>query len=359
MKTITVPFGERAYRVTIGCGALESGDWAHFVDRRERCAVIVSQRVLELHGAYIERVLAGLESTDLFPMPDGEERKSYAHAERYFNELLSRGYGRGATVIAIGGGVVGDFAGFVAAAYMRGVRFIQVPTTLLAMVDASIGGKVAVNISAGKNIVGAFHQPAAVVADIAFIETLPDEELKNGIAESLKHALIGEPSLCTMLRENDLASIRRPDTLEELVFRSAGFKAGVVSQDEREGGLRAILNFGHTAGHAIESCLEYRGIMHGAAVAAGMQIAIDLSRARGLLDERAAREYRELAARYDLIPRGLALDAAQVVAHMRYDKKNAGGEIRFVLLAGVGEPRINQPVPEGELRAAVDDFLAG
>ena len=256
MRKVKVAAGGKSYDVLIGRGVMDGPEIPELAARADRTGFVVSGRVMELHGGPVT-LAAG--NARIFPMNDGEENKNYRYAEEFFNLLLKEGFSRRSLVVAVGGGVVGDFAGYCAAAFMRGIALAHVPTTLLAMVDSSIGGKVAVNIAAGKNIVGAFHQPSLVAADTRFLETLPDSELKNGIAETVKHALIGESRLMDMLRDNTLDSIKDPGIMEELIFLSAGFKARVVGEDERETGLRAILNFGHTVGHAIESLMEYRG----------------------------------------------------------------------------------------------------
>jgi 3-dehydroquinate synthase len=289
-------------------------------------------------------------------MKDGEQNKNYQYAEEFLNGLLLKGYSRQSAIIGIGGGVTGDFAGFIAALYMRGMPLVHIPTTLLAMVDSSIGGKTAVNLSAGKNIAGAFYQPELVISDIGFIKTLPENELKNGLTEVLKHGLIGQNDLLEILSGNNLNTIKEFDNLFNMVFLSAGFKAGIVGQDEREGGLRAILNFGHTAGHAIESLMELKGISHGEAVAIGIKIEIEISRRMGWLKDKEIDKINEIITKYNLIYNKYELNADGIIKHMKYDKKNAGGKIKFALLKGVGNPVFNQSVDEGLIREIIKEI---
>jgi 3-dehydroquinate synthase len=241
---------------------------------------------------------------------------------------------------------------------MRGLPVIHVPTTLLAMVDSSIGGKVAVNIDAGKNIVGAFHQPETVISDIHFLKTLPDNEIKNGLTEALKHAFLGESRLLHLFQNNDAVSIRSPENLEKIVYLSAIFKAAIVAKDEKEGGLRAVLNLGHTVGHAIESLLEFRGISHGEAVALGLKAVVEISRRLGWLSADEYTGAKGLLDRYGLVGNRLSLDAGGIVDHMKYDKKNIGGEIRMVLLRRIGEPVYDQKLEEPLIREALVAALA-
>jgi 3-dehydroquinate synthase len=353
MRKINVAAGGKNYDVLIGSGAMDGPDIPELAARADRTGFVVSGRVMELHAELVTPALEGTRGR-LFPMKDGEENKNYRYAGEFFNLLLKEGFSRRSLVVAVGGGVVGDFAGYCAAAFMRGIALVHVPTTLLAMVDSSIGGKVAVNVDAGKNIVGAFHQPSLVAADTRFLGTLPDSELKNGIAETVKHALIGETGLLDLLRGNTLDSIRAPEVMEELIFLSAGFKARVVGEDERETGLRAILNFGHTVGHAIESLLDYRGISHGEAVALGMKVELDISRRLGYLSAGETELFIELTRKYGLAQGQLRLDIAGVLDHMKYDKKNYGGTIRFALLKGLGNPVFDQEVDIGLLREALE-----
>ena len=346
MHTIKASAGSASYEILIGNSFLHDALRRPEVSSAERIAVIVSARVDELHGEYVRRSLGDLRGRSvLLLMDDREENKSYAHAERFLEKFIAEKLNRRAIVIGIGGGVVGDFAGFCSGVYMRGIPVIHVPTTLLAMVDSSIGGKAAVNLTVGKNIIGLFHQPFLVVSDLHFLESLPAGEVTNGLAESLKHGIIGDNAALELLEGNGPDSLRRVEVISELVAASARFKSAIVERDEREAGLRSILNFGHTIGHAIESSMGYRGISHGQAVAAGIRIKVEVCRRMGLLSEAEAGRVNTVIQRYGLMPEGPDLDIDQVIRHMEYDKKNFGDAINFVLLAGLGNPRINQRIP--------------
>ncbi|TAL38715.1 MAG: 3-dehydroquinate synthase [Spirochaetes bacterium] len=340
--------GDSGYDVAVGSGAL--GELAAAMDRfaGARTALVISETVRRLHG---ERLLhlSGEWDRHVFIMPDGEEHKSLDFAKGAFEWMLREGLTRKSVVIGVGGGVVGDFSGFLAALFMRGLPVIHVPTTLLAMVDSSVGGKVAVNISAGKNIVGVFHQPAFVAADISLLATLPDLELKNGLTEAVKHALIGDEPLRALFDRTRAADMRVPEVLDEIVYHSVRFKGSIVERDEREEGIRAILNFGHTVGHALESLSGYRGITHGQAVALGMKAEILVSRRLGMLREDDCARALGLIDKFGLAETRVSFGADEIVRHMRYDKKNSGGSIRPVLLAGPGKPVFDIPVEEGIL----------
>ena len=271
-----------------------------------------------------------------------------------FDQLLAAGCGRDTVIVALGGGVIGDLAGFAAAVYQRGIPFIQVPTTLLAQVDSSVGGKTAINHPRGKNMVGAFHQPLAVIADIATLESLPARELRAGLAEVIKHALILDRAFAYWLDENLEALLARDrDALAYAVRRSCELKAQVVAEDERETGLRAILNFGHTFGHAIESGVGYGRWLHGEAVSAGMVMAAELSVRAGLLARADAARVRELLERAGLPVVGPALSPERILELMQVDKKAAGGRLRFVLLERLGSAVIRADLEEKSVLDAI------
>ena len=350
VKKIPLTIGSHSYNIVIGSEILSTIDFSSVMLSPDKTGYVVSERVWGLYRDYISQVFSVKDAGDFIVMNDGEENKNYRYAEQFFEWLLGKGFTRKSMLVAIGGGVVGDFAGYCAALFMRGIPVVHVPTTLLAMVDSSIGGKVAVNISAGKNIVGVFYQPAMVLSDVRFLATLPDGELKNGITETVKHALIGESSLLAMMLNHDLKSIKERDTLEEIIYLSAGFKAGVVCEDEKESGRRAILNFGHTIGHAIESVMEYRGISHGEAVAIGLKGAMEISREMGFITREDVSVFDECARRYELLNSEHRFDPADVIDHMKYDKKNYGGRINFVLLKSMGVPQFDCEVPEDVLK---------
>jgi 3-dehydroquinate synthase len=357
LKRVSVATGGGSYEILIGHSAMAGSREIGALAGDGGAVLLVNETVMRLHGAYLKESLSGIDIRDTILMPDGEEHKSYGEAEAAFNRILKCGLSRSSHIIGVGGGAAGDFAGYLAALYMRGIGVIQVPTTLLAMVDSSIGGKVAVNIGAGKNIVGAFHQPALVVSDIRFLETLPDGELANGLTEAVKHAFIGDEKSLRIFMDNDPQSIKDPAKLEEIVCHSARFKASVVGHDEKEGGLRAILNFGHTVGHAIESLLEYRGISHGAAVALGLKAELDISMKLGWLGKDEHALMTGLLERYGLVPEVCNLPAASLAEHMRYDKKNRDGRVSFVLLKGIGRPVYGEHVDDRLLMEVLDGIF--
>ena len=357
-RVITASAGSAAYRIMIGDSILRDALGGDTAASFESLAVVASSRVYGLHGEYIDESLGALgEQYRLMLMDDGEESKNYAYAGRFLEQFLEGGMNRKSAVIGIGGGVTGDFAGYCAGVFMRGIPVIHVPTTLLAMVDSSIGGKAAVNLAVGKNIVGVFHQPALVVSDTRFLPTLPDRELGNGLAEALKHGCIGEERTLPLLEENDRKSIQAAERITELVALSAAFKSRIVREDERERSLRAILNFGHTVGHAIESSMSYQGIAHGEAVAAGMRVKVEASRRMGLLSDAEAGRVAGVIERYGLMPARRPFDIDLIMEHMKYDKKNFGGAINFVLLGGLGNPIINQQVPGALIKEVMADVL--
>ena len=280
-------------------------------------------------------------------MEDGEQAKDWRTLERVFDALLAARCGRDTVIVALGGGVVGDLAGFAAAVYQRGVPFIQVPTTLLAQVDSSVGGKTAINHPRGKNMVGAFHQPLAVISDTSTLDTLPERELRAGLAEVIKHGLILDRVFTDWLDANLPALLaREPRALAHAVRRSCELKAQVVAADERETGLRAILNFGHTFGHAFEAGVGYGEWLHGEAVAAGMVMAAELSVRAGTLPRTDATRVHELLARAGLPVAGPALAAERILELMQVDKKAAAGRIRFVLLSAIGAAEVRGDLDE-------------
>jgi len=279
-------------------------------------------------------------------MQDLEENKSYLYAEKFLQGFADKRLARDSVVWSIGGGVVGDFAGYCASLYMRGINIVQCPTTLLAMVDASIGGKVAVNLRSGKNLVGGFLQPLLVVCDTFFLSTLPEKEVKCGLAEIIKHALIGDSASFDILLKHDLVSVQKEDVLSELIYNSVKFKLSVVSQDEKEVSLRAILNFGHTVGHAVESLMEYKGISHGEAVAAGILAESRISRDMALLSSVDQEKITALLKQYNMGDKSISCDVEDVIEHMKFDKKNVGDRIKFVLLKEPGVPLYGNSVPD-------------
>ena len=338
MQTLGVALGERSYPIHIGAGLLgEARLYApHVKDRR--VAVVTNPVVAPLYLGRVREALAqaGAQTVPVM-IEDGEQAKGWATLDRVFDALLAARFGRDALLVALGGGVVGDLTGFAAATYQRGVPFIQVPTTLLAQVDSSVGGKTAINHLRGKNMVGAFHQPVAVIADVATLETLPDRELRAGLAEVIKHGLILDLEFLEWL-EKQIGKLlaRDPAALEHAVQRSCELKAQVVGADERESGQRAILNFGHTFGHAIETGVGYGEWLHGEAVATGMVMAAELSVRAGTLRRADAERAKALIARAGLPVRGPKLAVERYLELMQVDKKAVGGQLRFILLDGLG-----------------------
>ena len=334
--TLTVELGDRSYPIVIGRGLLGGGfDLAPYV-RGEDCLVVSNETVAPL---YLDRLLPNLGSRNVssISLPDGEAYKTLGTMTSILDKLVDAGAGRDTTVIALGGGVVGDIAGFAAACYMRGVNFVQVPTTLLAQVDSSVGGKTGVNHEQGKNLIGAFHQPQVVLIDTDTLTTLPDRELRAGLAEVIKYGAICDADFFAWLEANMDSLLRRdPDALAHAIRRSCELKAEVVAEDEREAGRRAILNFGHTFGHAIERCQGYGDWLHGEAVAAGMIMAAQLS---GLGDDAVGRLRRLVeAAELPVTPPGIPADAW--MSAMGMDKKVQGSKLRFVLLDAIGSSRV-------------------
>ena len=311
---------------------------------------------------YLETILQRLKS--YYPavysvsLPDGEEFKDWRTLELIYNALLANGCDRKTVLFALGGGVVGDMTGFAAATYMRGIQFVQVPTTLLAQVDSSVGGKTAINHPLGKNMIGAFHQPQLVVCDLSVLATLPLRELRSGLSEVLKYGPIADTEFMEWLEVSiDQLLSRDPVALAHCVRRSCEIKAWVVSQDEKESGLRAILNFGHTFGHAIEAGMGYGVWLHGEGVAAGMVMAAELSRRLGMVDEAFVQRLTKLIDRAGLPTKGPVLDAADNAGRylelMRVDKKSEAGEIRFVLIDGPGKA-VLRTAPDALVREVID-----
>ena len=320
-----------------------------------RAAIVTNTVVAPL---YLERVARALSQGGATVTPiiveDGEQAKDWRTLERVFDALLAARCGRDTVIVALGGGVVGDLAGFAAAVYQRGVPFIQVPTTLLAQVDSSVGGKTAINHPRGKNMVGAFHQPLAVISDTATLGSLPERELRAGLAEVIKHALILDQGFADWLDENLGALLaREPRALAHAVRRSCELKAQVVAADEREIGLRAILNFGHTFGHAIEAGLGYGEWLHGEAVAAGMVMAAELSVRVGLLARADAARVRALVDRAGLPVAGPALSPERILELMQVDKKAVAGHLRFVLLRAIGAAEIRGDIDDKVVRETI------
>ncbi len=350
---LTVDLGERSYPIVIGSHMLDHAEFARHVPGK-RVAIVTNTVVAPL---YLERLTNMLQAAgkQVFAviLPDGEEEKNADNLMRIFTALLEHKCDRKTTLVALGGGVIGDMTGFAAATYMRGVPFVQVPTTLLAQVDSSVGGKTAINHPLGKNMIGAFYQPQSVLADTATLSTLPDRELSAGLAEVIKHGAIIDADFFRWQEDNMAALVARDDAaLAHAIRRSCEIKADVVRQDDREGGLRAILNFGHTFGHAIEAGLGYGEWLHGEAVGCGMVMAADLSVRLGYLDpaDRARIVALVRAARLPTVAPDLG--ETRWLELMEVDKKNEDGQIKFILLKPLGQAVITG-VPGDALRATL------
>ncbi len=339
---LNVDLGERSYPISIGPSLLADGALLARHVHGGKVAIVTNTTVAPL---YLARVEAGLRSAGKQVMtvvlPDGEEHKTWPSLMQIFDALLANKADRKTTLVALGGGVIGDLTGYAAASYMRGVDFIQVPTTLLSQVDSSVGGKTGINHPLGKNMIGAFYQPRAVIADTSTLETLPARELSAGLAEVIKHGAIIDAAFFDWIEANiGKLMARDKGALAYAIARSCEIKADVVRQDEREGGLRAILNFGHTFGHAIENGLGYGQWLHGEAVGCGMVMAADLSQRMGLVDEATVARVRALVEAAGLPVKAPDLGAERWIELMEVDKKNEGGAIKFILLKPLGAPSI-------------------
>jgi 3-dehydroquinate synthase len=352
MQAIEVPAPSRTYTVTIGDGALnEIGRLLDHSRAPARRFVVSSPLVWRLHGPQVARALRGAEP---ILVPDGERFKQLATVTRIYDALVRANADRATTILTLGGGVIGDMAGFAAATYLRGIALVHVPTTLLAQVDSAVGGKVGVNHPQGKNLIGAFHQPHAVVIDPLVLGTLPRREFRAGLYEIIKYGMTSSATLFDRLsKERKAIFARTPDVLTAIIAESCRIKADVVVKDERESGLRRILNFGHTAGHAIEAVTKYRRFRHGEAVGYGMLVAAELARARGALAETDRKALADLIASLGPLPPVADLSATQMLEAMQHDKKVVAGRLHFVLPTAVGATTIVDDVTEKELRAAL------
>ena len=353
MKTLQVELADRSYPIFIGSDLLHRADlFAPYVSGR-RVAIVTNETVAPLYLSVAQRALAEYRPVAIV-LPDGEQYKTLDILNRIFTKLLEARCDRKTTLVALGGGVIGDMAGFAAACYQRGVPFIQVPTTLLSQVDSSVGGKTGVNHELGKNMIGAFYQPRCVVIDIQTLDTLPNNELSAGLAEVIKYGLIGDPDFFAWLEQNMKNLLARdPAALMYAIEHSCRNKARVVAADERESGQRALLNLGHTFGHAIETGMGYGSWLHGEAVAAGMMMAADLSRRQGwLTSEETARIERLIqAANLPFMAPDIELD--RFFDLMSVDKKVSDGKLKLVLLRRLGEAVLTADVSRAHLRETI------
>jgi 3-dehydroquinate synthase len=350
VRIVNVPLGERSYVIKVGPGLLDAlGREGGRLQLGKRCAIISDRNVAPLFGNRVKESLAraGFEA-EVVVVPAGEKSKAVKFVEKCYDELAAHRLERKSFVVALGGGVVGDLAGFVAATYLRGIPFVQVPTTLLAQVDSSVGGKVGVNLKAGKNLVGAFHQPRLVLCDLDTLQKLPMREYRAGLAEVIKYGIIYDPELFENLERHMEKLLRRePNVLADVIARCCEIKAEVVAQDETESGLRAILNFGHTIGHALEAISHYGKYLHGEAISIGQVAAAKLSGEVLGLPEKEIERIKKLFDRAAL-PTKIALNQSQrkkLFAAMKLDKKVSAGEIKFVLARAVGKVEFGQTVP--------------
>ena len=359
LVTIIIDFGVSSYPIHVGCKTLESVSSNPVLPDASSALVVTNKLIGSLHGAALTKNLERrYQNIHVLELPDGEEHKNWQTLNLIFDALLQHGCDRKTVLFALGGGVVGDMTGFAAACYMRGVPFVQVPTTLLAQVDSSVGGKTGINHPMGKNMIGAFYQPRLVVCDLSTLDTLPQRELSAGLAEVIKYGPIVDMAFMEWLEASMDALLARDKTaLAHAVRRCCEIKAWVVGQDEREAGLRAILNFGHTFGHAIEAGMGYGVWLHGEGVGAGMVMAAELSRRLGLVDEAFVARLSLLIQRAGLPTKGPVLDAADNAGRylelMRVDKKAEAGEIRFVVIDGPGRAAV-RTAPDSMVREVID-----
>jgi 3-dehydroquinate synthase len=366
-QTLTVALDERSYPIHIGCGLLSNAAlWAPHLNPKTGAVVITNTTVAPL---YLDKVLATLAELGCpafsVVLPDGEEYKSWETLNTVFDALLENRCERGTTLIALGGGVIGDLVGFAAACYQRGAPFIQVPTTLLSQVDSSVGGKTAINHPLGKNMIGAFYQPKLVLADLDTLDTLPPREMAAGMSEVIKYGLIRDPAFFSWLEQQAEGLMQRDKTLlAQAVYQSCAHKAEVVARDEREAGERALLNLGHTFGHAIETGMGYGSWLHGEAVAAGTVMAALLSEQLGWLDQAAIERLKALFRRVSLPVEGPWLastpmaSAERYLALMRHDKKVSAGVMRLVLLQAIGQAVVSAEASDAAILQAIQAGLA-
>ena len=360
LHRVPIELGERSYDIRIGTGLMDDpAAWAD-VPSSTQALIVTNTTVAPLYASRLASVLAPKhKAVRVVALPDGEEHKNWQTLNLVFDALLANACDRKTVVYALGGGVVGDMAGFAAASYMRGVPFVQVPTTLLAQVDSSVGGKTAINHPLGKNMIGAFYQPRLVVCDLETLSTLPAREFSAGLAEVIKYGPIADMPLLDWLDANiEKLMDRDMPSIAHAVRRSCEIKAWVVGQDEREAGLRAILNFGHTFGHAIEAGLGYGQWLHGEAVGCGMVMAAQLSQRLGLVDGAFVARLTALLRKAGLPIVGPALGADRYLELMRVDKKSEGGEIKFVVIERPGRAGV-RAAPEAIVREVIEHCCAG
>jgi len=362
MPTIAVKLAERSYRIHIAAGSLDdigTRSRKAIGDKAQQCILVSNPTIAALYGRHVKQ---SLERTGFkvkqFLIGDGERFKSLRTAETLYSFLIEQRVERADIILALGGGVVGDLAGFVAATYLRGIRFIQVPTTLLAQIDSSVGGKTGVNHLLGKNLIGAFHQPALVIIDPATLDSLPPRELRAGLYEAIKYGVIGDPRLFQRIAR-EMEKLKHGDAAEmvHLIARACRIKAEVVERDEREGNLRKILNFGHTVGHALEAVTRYRRFLHGEAVGQGMRVAARIAERMDLLTTTAREALDAAVNSVGPLPRTNTLALDDIISAMSHDKKAEAGRAAFVLPVEIGRVVIRSDVPLRIVRSALNDAL--
>jgi len=363
LQKVAISLGDRSYDIHIGAGLLAQPDTFAGLPKAQAAMIVTNDTIAPLYEAQLRAALTPhYKQIHTVVLPDGEAHKDWQTLNLIFDALLAKSCDRKTVLFALGGGVVGDMTGFAAASYMRGVPFVQVPTTLLSQVDSSVGGKTAINHPLGKNMIGAFYQPVRVVCDLDTLKTLPERELSAGLAEVIKYGPIADMDFLAWIEANiDALMARDPKALAQAVQRSCEIKAWVVGQDERESGLRAILNFGHTFGHAIEAGLGFGVWLHGEAVGCGMVMAAELSQRLGKVDAAFVARLKSLIERAGLPVRGPVLSVADnaldYIEHMRLDKKAEAGDIKFVVIDPPGQAR-TQGAPDTVVRAVIDACCA-
>ncbi len=363
VETVRIDLADRSYDIVIGENLFDQALTYQNLPKASAALIVSNTTIAPLYEAALKQALSGHYKTiHTVHLPDGEAHKDWVTLNLIFDALLGHACDRKTVLFALGGSVVGDMTGFAAASFMRGVPFVQVPTTLLAQVDSSVGGKTAINHPMGKNMIGAFYQPQRVVCDLSVLKTLPAREISAGLAEIIKYGPIADMPFFEWIDVHiDALRACEPKAMAHAVRKSCEIKAHVVGQDEREAGLRAILNFGHTFGHAIEAGLGYGEWLHGEAVGCGMVMAAHLSQAMGLIDEPFVQRLTGLIARAGLPTKGPVLNdkdnAGQYLALMLHDKKSVAGDIQFVLIEGPGKARVSA-APEAMVRAVIDRCCA-
>ncbi len=360
ISDVRVELGERSYHIFVAPGLFGNctGKLAEFVGNKT-VLLVADSNVEALYGEQVKNLIqsCGAAACSLFVFPAGENSKTFQTVESICGAASRAGLDRSGVIVALGGGVTGDMAGFAAAIFMRGIRYIQMPTSLLAMIDSSVGGKTAVDLPEGKNLIGAFHQPELVLMDVNLLRTLPQDQIQSGCAELLKHAVLFDPELFTLLLKHaeSILALSDMDLLAQIIARSCRLKAAVVAGDERESADRALLNLGHSFGHAVEKLQNFCGFSHGAAVAYGTAAAARLAVRAGLLEPAASEQIIALFRRYGLPVAFSGFAPEEILLAMRGDKKNIGGKKRLVLPLRIGQCKVFDNIPDGEILAAIGD----